>query len=52
MANCYQCYGCGCTLYADALSENECTYNYITNGELCSSCQQEEDDEDDYYYDD
>ncbi len=46
----YQCAACCCTLYADALPEGE-NYCYVTNGELCSSCQAQQeawaDDDDD-----
>ncbi|MDA3508094.1 hypothetical protein MJ004_15660 [Acinetobacter junii] len=49
MAYLYQCAGCYKTLYGDALPEGE-HYNYIVNGELCSSCQAEQDN--DYYDDD
>ena len=40
MANCYQCYECGSTLYADALSSDDNGYSYVTSGELCSSCEE------------
>jgi len=49
MAYCYQCYECGDTLYADALSDEDNGYEYIMNGEICSSCQEAQDDD---YYDD
>lgn len=38
----YQCAGCYCTLYADDLSEGD-YYEFVVNGELCSSCHRDED---------
>ena len=48
MANLYQCAECCTTLYGDALPEGE-HYNYIVNGDLCSSCQANQDN---HLYDD
>lgn len=48
MANLYQCAECYTTLYGDALPEGE-HYNYIVNGDLCSSCQANQDN---HLYDD
>lgn len=41
----YQCAGCYCTLYADALKEGE-DYCWVMNGELCSSCKAKQDAQD------
>lgn len=37
----YQCARCYCTLRADARDEGE-SYQWVVNGELCSSCQAKE----------
>lgn len=47
----YQCANCYTTLYGDSLAESE-SYNFVINGELCSSCQADEDNYDDYDDDD